>query len=99
MGLYHDAQPWEIQARLGLGVSRETVRAAIGLLQARRMIEVNQGARTRVLGRGSMPLHESVGVLGGLKHHDRAAGIQADASARCDPAIAWRKADPRYESV
>ena len=24
VGLYHDAQPWEIQARLGLGVSRET---------------------------------------------------------------------------
>jgi hypothetical protein len=24
VGLYHDAQPWEIQARLGFGVSRET---------------------------------------------------------------------------
>ena len=30
--------------------------------------EVNQGARTRVTGRGPVPLHESVSVLGSLKH-------------------------------
>jgi DNA-binding FadR family transcriptional regulator len=63
-----DELPSERELAATLGVSRETVRAAIGVLQARQMIEVNQGARTRVLGPGPMPLHESVGVLGGLKH-------------------------------
>ena len=63
-----DELPSERELAATLGVSRETVRAAIGVLQARQMIEVNQGARTRVLGPGPMPLHESVGVLGGLRH-------------------------------
>ncbi len=63
-----DELPSERELATTLGVSRETVRAAIGVLQARKMIEVSQGARTRVLGPGSMPLHESVGILGALKH-------------------------------
>lgn len=63
-----DELPSERELAATLGVSRETVRAAVGVLQARQMIEVSQGARTRVLGPGPMPLHESVGVLGGLKH-------------------------------
>ncbi|MBK1613921.1 hypothetical protein CKO44_10625 [Rubrivivax gelatinosus] len=63
-----DELPSERELAATLGVSRETVRAAVGVLQARRMIEVSQGARTRVIGPGAMPLHESVGVLGGLKN-------------------------------
>jgi DNA-binding FadR family transcriptional regulator len=62
-----DELPSERELAATLGVSRETVRAAIGVLQARRMIEVSQGSRTRVIGPGSMPLHESVGVLRDLK--------------------------------
>jgi DNA-binding FadR family transcriptional regulator len=62
-----DELPSERELAATLGVSRETVRGAIGVLQARQMIDVNQGARTRVLGRGPMPLHESVGVLRSLK--------------------------------
>lgn len=63
-----DELPSERELAATLGVSRETARAAVGVLQARRMIEVSQGARTRVIGPGTMPLHESVGVLGDLKH-------------------------------
>lgn len=63
-----DELPSERELAGTLGVSRVTVRAAIGVLQARQMVEVSQGARTRVLGLWLMPLHESVGVLGGLKH-------------------------------
>jgi DNA-binding FadR family transcriptional regulator len=63
-----DELPSERELAATLSVSRETVRAAIGVLQARQMIEVNQGARTRILGRGPMPLHESVGALGGMKN-------------------------------
>ncbi|MEO8133818.1 MAG: FadR/GntR family transcriptional regulator [Betaproteobacteria bacterium] len=62
-----DELPSERQLAETLGVARESVRAAIAALQARRMIEVSQGARTRVLGPGNHSLHESVGVLEGLK--------------------------------
>jgi DNA-binding FadR family transcriptional regulator len=58
-----DELPSERELVATLGVSRETVRAAIGVLQARRMIEVSHGARTRVLGTGPFPLHESVSAL------------------------------------
>lgn len=63
-----DELPSERELAATLGVSRETVRSAIGILEKRQMIEVNQGARTRVTGRGPVPLHESVSVLGSLKH-------------------------------
>lgn len=63
-----DELPSERELAGTLGVSRETVRSAIGVLQARRMVEVSQGSRTRVLGTGPFQLHESVSVLGDLKN-------------------------------
>lgn len=62
-----DELPSERNLAATLGVSRETVRAAIGVLQARRMIEINQGARTRVLGPGPFALHDTVSTLGNLR--------------------------------
>ncbi|MFM2289754.1 MAG: hypothetical protein RL684_2897, partial [Pseudomonadota bacterium] len=55
-----DELPSERELAATLGVSRESVRAAIGVLQGRRMIEVSQGMRTRIRGPGSLPLHESL---------------------------------------
>lgn len=55
-----DVLPSERELAATLEVSRETVRAAIGVLEARRMVTVNQGARTSVLGPGPFPLHEAV---------------------------------------
>jgi DNA-binding FadR family transcriptional regulator len=82
-----DELPSERELSSTLGVSRETVRAAIGVLQARRMIEVSQGSRTKVIGRGSMPLHESVGILGGLK--DRSPDEVAEARAAVEVQVIW----------
>jgi DNA-binding FadR family transcriptional regulator len=61
-----DELPSERELAITLGVSRESVRAAISVLHARRMVEVSQGARTRVIGPGPFPLHESVSTLGDL---------------------------------
>ena len=72
-----DELPSERELASTLGVSRETVRAAIGVLQARRMIQINQGARTRVLGPGRLPLHKSVSTLGNLR--DRSFAEVAEA--------------------
>jgi DNA-binding FadR family transcriptional regulator len=63
-----DELPSERGLALTLEVSRETVRAAIGILHARKMVEVSQGARTRVLGPGLLSLSESVSTLGNLKN-------------------------------
>lgn len=63
-----DELPSERELASTLGVSRETVRTAIATLQARQMIEVSHGARTKVLGTGPFPLHESVSTLRDLKH-------------------------------
>jgi DNA-binding FadR family transcriptional regulator len=82
-----DELPSERELAATLGVSRETVRAAIGVLQARMMIEVNQGARTRVLGPGPIPLHESVGVLGRLK--DRSLEEVTEARAAVEVQVIW----------
>lgn len=82
-----DELPSERELAATLQVSRETVRAAVGALQARRMIEVSQGARTKVIGRGSMPLHESVGVLGDLKH--RSLDEVAEARAAVEVQVIW----------
>lgn len=82
-----DELPSERELASTLGVSRETVRAAIGVLHARQMIDVNQGARTRVLGRGPMPLHESVGVLGDLKHRSLAEVTEARAAVEMQ--VVW----------
>src|SRR5690349_22629436 len=62
-----DELPSERELASTLGVSRETVRAAIGVLAARHMIEVSQGSRTRVLGPGPMSLYESVSTLSNLR--------------------------------
>lgn len=72
-----DELPSERELAATLGVSRETVRAAVGALQAQRMIEVSQGSRTRVLGPGPMPLHESVGALRDLKQRSPAEVAEA----------------------
>ena len=82
-----DELPSERELAATLGVSRETVRAAVGVLQARQMIEVNQGSRTRVLGPGPMPLHESVGVLGSLKH--RSLEEVTEARAAVEVQVIW----------
>jgi len=82
-----DELPSERELATTLGVSRETVRAAIGVLQARKMIEVSHGARTKVLGRSSMPLHESVGILGDLKH--RSLEEVAEARAAVEVQVIW----------
>jgi DNA-binding FadR family transcriptional regulator len=72
-----DELPSERELASTLGVSRETVRAAIGVLQARRMIQISHGARTRVLGTGPFPMHESVSTLGNLR--DRSFAEVAEA--------------------
>jgi DNA-binding FadR family transcriptional regulator len=72
-----DELPSERQLATTLGVSRVTVRAAIRVLQERRMIEIHQGSRTRVLGPGSAPIYESVSALGQLR--DRSFGEVAEA--------------------
>jgi len=75
-----DDLPSERELASTLSVSRETVRAAIAVLQARRMIEVNQGSRTRVLGPGPFPLHESVSTLGNLRHRSFSEVAEARAA-------------------
>lgn len=82
-----DELPSERELATTLQVSRETVRGAIGALQARRMIEVSHGTRTKVIGRGSMPLHESVGVLGDLKH--RSLDEVTEARAAVEVQVIW----------
>ncbi len=62
-----DELPSERELAATLGVSRETVRSAVGVLAARRMVEISQGSRTRVIGAAGQSLHESVGALEGLK--------------------------------
>ena len=62
-----DELPSERQLAGTLGVARESVRGAIALLQSRQMIEVSQGARTRVIGPGKTSLHDAVGGLGRLQ--------------------------------
>ena len=62
-----DELPSERQLATTLSVARESVRAAIAVLQSRRMIEVSQGARTRVVGPGKSVLHDSIGALARLK--------------------------------
>jgi DNA-binding FadR family transcriptional regulator len=74
-----DELPSERQLAKTLGVSRVTVRAAIRVLQERRMIEIHQGSRTRVLGPGSAPLQECGHTLSRLR--DRSFGEVAEARA------------------
>jgi DNA-binding FadR family transcriptional regulator len=74
-----DELPSERELAVTLGVSRESVRRAIAVLQTRRMVEISQGARTRVLGPGPFPYYESVSTLGKLR--DRSFGEVAEARA------------------
>ncbi|MGQ0708950.1 MAG: FadR/GntR family transcriptional regulator [Rhodoferax sp.] len=82
-----DELPSERDLAATLGVSRETVRSAIGVLQARHMVEVSQGARTRVLGTGPFQLHESVSTLGDLKN--RSFEEVAEARAAVEVQVVW----------
>jgi DNA-binding FadR family transcriptional regulator len=82
-----DELPSERELATTLSVSRETVRAAIAVLQAQQMIEVSQGARTRVLGRGPSPLHESVTVLSSLKN--RSLAEVSEARAAVEMQVIW----------
>lgn len=82
-----DELPSERELASTLGVSRETVRSAIGVLQARRMVEVSQGSRTRILGTGPFQLHESVSTLGDLKN--RSFEEVAEARAAVEVQVIW----------
>lgn len=82
-----DELPSERTLATTLEVSRETVRAAIGVLHARKMVEVSQGARTRVLGPGLLPMHESVSTLGNLK--DRSFEEVTEARAAVELQVIW----------
>ena len=74
-----DELPSERDLASTLQVSRETVRGAIGVLHARGMLEVSQGARTRVIGPAGQTLVSSVRALAGLKnkHIDEVAEARA----------------------
>lgn len=63
-----DELPSERDLATTLKVSRETVRAAISVLHARKMVDVSQGSRTRVLGPGLLAMAESVSTLSNLKY-------------------------------
>jgi DNA-binding FadR family transcriptional regulator len=72
-----DELPSERQLAETLGVARESVRAAIAVLQAHGMVEVSQGARTRVVGPGKVSLRESVSVF--ERMHERGFGEVTEA--------------------
>ncbi len=82
-----DELPSERELASTLGVSRETVRSAIGVLQAMRMVEVSQGSRTRILGTGPFQLHESVSTLGDLKN--RSIEEVSEARAAVEVQVVW----------
>lgn len=77
-----DELPSERTLSATLEVSRETVRGAIAVLQARGMLEVSQGARTRVVGPAGQTLAGSVQALAGLK--DKAIDEVAEARAQVE---------------
>ena len=82
-----DELPSERELASTLGVSRETVRAAVSVLQARQMVEVSQGSRTRVLGTGPFSLHESVSTLRNLQN--RSFEEVAEARAAVEVQVIW----------
>lgn len=82
-----DELPSERQLAATLGVARETVRAAVAVLQAQQMVEVCQGARTRVVGPGLLPLHESVSTLHDLGQ--RSFEEVAEARAAVEVQVVW----------
>lgn len=58
-----DEIPSERELSGTLGVSRETVGGAIRILAARGIVEVSQGARTRVIRADGLPLQEAMPTL------------------------------------
>ena len=64
-----DELPSERELAKALGVSRETVRGAIQALAGRGMLEVSQGARTRVVRSDGFTLYEAVTTLGELRNY------------------------------
>jgi DNA-binding FadR family transcriptional regulator len=77
-----DELPSERDLSTTLQVSRETVRSAIAVLHARGMLEVSQGARTRVIGPAGQTLAGSIGALAGLK--DKRIDEVAEARAQVE---------------
>lgn len=77
-----DELPSERSLAATLEVSRETVRGAIAVLQARGMLDVSQGARTRVIGPAGQTLASSVQALAGLK--DKGVDEVAEARAQVE---------------
>jgi DNA-binding FadR family transcriptional regulator len=61
-----DELPSERELAATLQVARHSVRTAIGILDARGMVEVSQGARTRVVGPAGASLQSSISALKGL---------------------------------
>lgn len=82
-----DELPSERQLSATLGVSRETVRGALATLQSQQMVEVNHGARTRVIGPGLLPLYESVSTLNDLR--GRSFEEVAEARAAVEVQVVW----------
>lgn len=72
-----DELPGERELAAALGVSRETVRRAIHALAGSGMVEISQGARTRVTGHGP-PVHGAGTAPGELRRYE----IEAVSEAR-----------------
>jgi DNA-binding FadR family transcriptional regulator len=62
-----DDLPSERELSETLKVSRESVRGAIAVLADRGMVEVSQGARTRIVGTAGLTMVDSVRSMSGLK--------------------------------
>ena len=62
-----DELPSERELAETLRVSRESVRGAIGVLSTKGMVEVSQGARTKVVGTAGITLADSVGAFSNLR--------------------------------
>ncbi len=66
----NDYLPSERELSETLKVSRESVRGAIAVLADRGMVEVSQGARTRIVGTAGLTMVDSVRSMSALKTHD-----------------------------
>lgn len=75
----NDELPSERELAATFNVSRETVRGAIQILATRGMVEVSQGARTRVIRADGYALHEAVSSLRDLKGYTPQAVHEARA--------------------
>ena len=77
-----DELPSERELAATLQVARHSVRTAIGMLGARGMVEVSQGARTRVVGPAGASLQRSISALKGLA--DKSVGEVSEARAEVE---------------